>query len=119
MTRMPDRERPSLLFIQSDRHNPLVTGCYSDPLVRTPTLDRLVANGVVFDNAYCCSLICVSSRMSMLTGRRPYQNEAWANEHVLDSGIPKEVKAKMAPKREDSGILRACARHTQPAELFR
>ncbi|MFN2203476.1 MAG: sulfatase-like hydrolase/transferase [Caldilineaceae bacterium] len=80
--------RPNLLYIHTDQHSPFVTGCYGDPLVQTPNLDRLAAEGVVFDNVYCASPICVPSRMSMLTGRYPYQNEVWTNEHVLDSGIP-------------------------------
>ena len=80
--------RPNLLYIHTDQHNPFVTGCYGDPLVETPNLDRLAADGVRFDNVYCPSPICVPSRMAMLTGRHPYQNEVWTNSHILDSGIP-------------------------------
>lgn len=83
-----ERQRPNLLYIHTDQHNPYVTGCYGDPLVQTPNLDRLAANGVVFENTYCNSPICVPSRMSMLTGRHPYQNEVWTNSHSLASGIP-------------------------------
>jgi len=85
---MPERERPNLLYIHSDQHNPFVTGCCGDPLVRTPNLDWLAENGVVLEDAYCSSPICVPSRMSMLTGQHPYQNEVWTNTHILDSNIP-------------------------------
>lgn len=85
---MNEVNRPNLLYIHSDQHSPHVTGCYGDELVDTPNLDRLAASGVVFDNAYCCSPICVPSRMSMLSGRHPFQNEVWTNEHGLDSRIP-------------------------------
>lgn len=85
---MTDRTRPNLLYIHTDQHSPHVTGCYGDPLVETPNLDRLAAEGVVFENAYCCSPICVPSRMSMLSGQHPFQNEVWTNEHALDSSIP-------------------------------
>jgi len=81
-------DRPNLLYIHSDQHCPFVTGCYGDPLVRTPNLDRLAASGAVMDAAYCPSPICVPSRMSMLTGRHPFQNRAWTNRHMLDSSIP-------------------------------
>ena len=81
-------QRPNLLYIHSDQHNPAVTGRYGDPLVQTPNLDRLAKQGVVFEDVYCPSPICVPSRMSMLTGRYPYENEVWTNSHVLDSGIP-------------------------------
>ena len=85
---MNESNRPNLLYIHSDQHSPHVTGCYGNDLVDTPNLDRLAASGVMFDNVYCCSPICVPSRMSMLSGRHPYQNEVWTNEHGLDSRIP-------------------------------
>ena len=80
--------QPNLLYIHSDRHNPYVTGCYGDDLVKTPNLDKLASEGVVLENVYCPSPICVPSRMSMLTGRYPYENRVWTNSHILDSGIP-------------------------------
>ncbi len=85
---MREEKRPNLLYIHTDQHNPYVTGCYGDPLVQTPNLDRLAAGGVLFENTYCNSPICVPSRMSMLTGLHPYQNEVWTNSHGLDSSIP-------------------------------
>ncbi len=87
MPQMKDH-RPNLLYIHSDEHNAAVTGCYGDPLVKTPHLDTLAQRGVVLENVYCPSPLCVPSRMSMLTGRFPYENEVWANEHILDSSIP-------------------------------
>lgn len=84
----PACHKPNVLYIHSDQHNPLVTGCYGDNLVRTPHLDALAAAGVVLDNAYCPSPICVPSRMSSLTGRHPHENQVWTNSHGLDSSIP-------------------------------
>lgn len=83
-----NNQSPNLLYIHSDQHNPYVTGCYGDPLVETPNLDRLASEGVVLENVYCPSPICVPSRMSMLTGQYPHENCVWTNSHVLDSGIP-------------------------------
>ena len=40
---------PNLLYIHSDQHDPYVTGCYGDPLVQTPHLDRLASEGVVLE----------------------------------------------------------------------
>jgi len=85
---MSTTQPPNLLYIHTDQHNPYVVGCYGDPLIQTPNLDRLAQQGARFENVYCTSPICVPSRMSMLTGRHPYQNQVWTNSHVLDSGIP-------------------------------
>ena len=81
-------QKPNLLYIHSDQHNPYVTGCYGDELVHTPNLDKLASEGIVLENVYCPSPICVPSRMSMLSGRFPYENQVWTNSHILNSGIP-------------------------------
>ena len=52
---------PNILFLMSDQHAQKIAGCYGDPVVRTPHLDRLAARGVIFDNAYCPSPICTPS----------------------------------------------------------
>ncbi len=80
--------RPNLLYIHSDQHSAFVTGCYGDTAAETPNLDRLAARGAALENVYCPSPICVPSRMSMLTGRFPHENDVWTNTHILDSGIP-------------------------------
>ena len=65
---------PNLLFIFSDQHAQRIAGCYGDSHGATPNLDRLAAGGVVFDNAYCNSPICLPSRMSLLTGKHPVRH---------------------------------------------
>ncbi|MCZ7644032.1 MAG: sulfatase-like hydrolase/transferase [Planctomycetota bacterium] len=78
-------ERPNLLVIMSDEHDPGVTGCYGDPLVRTPRLDRLAAEGVTFDAAYCNSPLCVPSRLSFTAGQYVSRCGAWTNDCWLPS----------------------------------
>ncbi|MCA0423104.1 MAG: sulfatase-like hydrolase/transferase [Proteobacteria bacterium] len=78
----------NLLFLFSDQHAQRVAGCYGDAVVETPNLDRLAARGVTFDNAYTPSPICVPARMSMLTGRYPYEQECWTNDDILSSEFP-------------------------------
>ncbi len=71
----------------SDEHQRDITSCYGHRVVRTPYLDRLAAEGVVFENAYCNSPLCVPSRMSFMTGKYVHQVGAWDNSSVLDSAI--------------------------------
>ena len=78
-------KRPNLLFLFSDQHARSVAGCYGDSAALTPNLDRLAAQGVTFDHAYCPSPLCVPSRMSMLTGRYPFEQECWTNDDYLRS----------------------------------
>lgn len=78
-------ERPNLLVIMSDQHSPHVLGCEGDPVVRTPNLDALAAQGTLFENAYCQSPLCVPSRMSFLTARHPSDIGVWTNGCILPS----------------------------------
>ena len=82
------QQRPNLLYIHSDQHNPYVMGCAGDPVVETPHLDRLAAEGVQCTQVYCPSPVCVASRMAMLAGRYPSDIEVWTNNQILDSGVP-------------------------------
>lgn len=72
----------------SDEHDPAVSGCYGHPLVQTPHLDRLAAQGVLFENAYCNNPICVPSRMSFITGKFASDVNIFDNSSPLASEIP-------------------------------
>jgi choline-sulfatase len=82
---MPDPERPNLLIIMADEHAPQFSGPYGHPIVKTPNLDRLASEGVVFEHAYCNSPLCVPSRMSFMTGRYVHHIGAWDNTSALSS----------------------------------
>ncbi|MFW6060366.1 MAG: sulfatase [Phycisphaeraceae bacterium] len=69
---MPETDtRPNILWITIEHHRYDAIGALNNPHVRTPNLDRLVAEGTAFTRAYCQSTVCVPSRASFLTGRYP------------------------------------------------
>lgn len=84
---MAATDRPNLLLIMSDEHAPMFSGPYGHPLVQTPHLDRLAADGVVFQNAYCNSPLCTPSRMSFMTGRYVHHIGAWDNSAPIPSDM--------------------------------
>ena len=61
----------NVLWLCSDDHVPYVMGAYGNKQVRTPNLDRLAAQGMRFDAAFCNSPVCTASRQSFITGRYP------------------------------------------------
>lgn len=75
--------QPNILLIMSDEHGPMFSGCYGHPIVRTPHMDRLAERGVLFENAYCNSPLCLPSRMSFMTGRYISNIEVWDNDSIL------------------------------------
>jgi arylsulfatase A-like enzyme len=60
--------QPNILLFCTDQQRFDTIGALGNPHIRTPNVDRLVANGVAFQNAYCQTPICTPSRASFLTG---------------------------------------------------
>jgi N-sulfoglucosamine sulfohydrolase len=65
--------RPNILFLVSEDHGPEL-GIYGDSFARTPVLDQLGAEGVVFERAYVTQAGCSPSRATLFTGLYPHQN---------------------------------------------
>lgn len=60
--------RPNLIFFLTDDQRSDTLGCAGHPIVQTPTIDRLAAEGVLFLNSFCEVPICASSRATLFTG---------------------------------------------------
>ncbi|KRE86296.1 sulfatase [Paenibacillus sp. Soil766] len=63
--------KPNILWICTDQQRFDSLGCYGNPYVSTPNIDRLAERGTLFENAFCQSSVCAPSRGSFLTGRYP------------------------------------------------
>lgn len=59
---------PNILFVLTDDQRWDTLGCMGNRIIRTPTVDRLARNGVVFDNNFVTTSICMVSRASIFTG---------------------------------------------------
>jgi N-sulfoglucosamine sulfohydrolase len=63
---------PNFVFFITDDISPEDLGPYGNKVVKTPNLDRMAAEGLVFDNAYLTASSCSVSRTSIITGRYPH-----------------------------------------------
>ncbi|MCB0601178.1 MAG: sulfatase-like hydrolase/transferase, partial [Saprospiraceae bacterium] len=72
----PEKKKPNVLFISIDDLRPDI-GVYDNPLIHTPNLDALAADGMVFRQAYCQAAVCAPSRASLMTGLRPDSTRVW------------------------------------------
>ena len=75
-------KRPNILWIMTDEHRWDTICAYGRyDWVRSPNLDALAAEGVLFREAYCQAPLCVGSRVSMLTGRYPHHTGVYGFEY--------------------------------------
>jgi hypothetical protein len=139
--------RPNLLYVHSDQHSPMVLGCYGDPVVRTPNLDRLAPGGLVRKRVRPVTdlravknvglgrwkLVChpgqepqlfdLQEDPDELADRAPdpacHKIHGALTNRVLDGWDAEWVRHAMAAKRADNEILRAWERETQPPDQVR
>lgn len=66
-------ERPNIVFLLADDQCTYSMGCYGNQDVQTVNLDRLAKDGMVFDNHYDTTAICMASRANVITGMYEYK----------------------------------------------
>ncbi len=74
--------KPNVIFLLTDDQATISMGCYGNDSVKTPNLDKLAKNGVVFDRHYVTTAICMASRANIFTGLYEFRtgcNFTWGN----------------------------------------
>ncbi len=69
-----ERSATNILFIITDDHTAQMMSCYDSRFVRTPNLDRIATDGVLFANSFVANSISGPSRACMLTGKHSHIN---------------------------------------------
>lgn len=80
----------NVLFIAVDDLRPEL-GCYGAAHMKTPNIDRLASQGLLFERAYCQVAVCNPSRNSILSGCRPDTTGIFDNQHFLRGQMPDVV----------------------------
>lgn len=75
-------KRPNFVLFITDQQRADYLGCYDHPVLKTPNIDAIAANGVAFDRFYVASPVCMPNRASLMTGRMP------SSHGVRSNGIP-------------------------------
>jgi len=70
-------KRPNIIFLLSDDQRYNAMGCMGNSAIKTPNMDKLAAEGMVFDNHYNTTAICMASRACIMTGM--YEHKTGCN----------------------------------------
>ena len=99
-------DKPNILWICTDQQRFDTLGCYGNPYVHTPNLDRLAEQSVLFEYAFSQSPVCTPSRSSFLTGRYPRTTRCRQNgQSIPGDEIPvtkllHDARIRMRPIRQ-------------------
>jgi N-sulfoglucosamine sulfohydrolase len=73
--------RPNIVMIVADDHGLDALGCYGNPVIKTPHLDALAADGTRFTHAFCTTASCSPSRSVILSGQQNHRNGMYGLQH--------------------------------------
>ena len=111
-------ERPNIIFLLADDQCTYSLGCYGNQDVRTPHLDQLASDGVLFDRHYNTTAICMASRSNVLTGMYEYKTgcnfthgdmhpQVWAKSYPIllrEAGYLTAFAGKLGLEVEGKGL---------------
>jgi len=80
--------KPNFLILMADQLTARALPAYGNRIAKTPHLDALASQGVVFDSFYCNSPLCAPSRFSWLSGRQVSAIGAYDNAAEFPAQVP-------------------------------
>ena len=108
-------ERPNLLLFLADDMTYTDVGCFGNPDVRTPNIDRLAKQGLRLTRCYNSAPTCSPLRQSLFTGLYPVRNGAHPNHSRVHEGV-KSLPHHLRPLGYRVGLVGK--RHEAPASAF-
>lgn len=113
---MSDLQRPNILFIMADQFRGDCLGIVGHPDVKTPYLDTLASNGVLFNRAYSSCPSCIAARAALHTGL----SQASHRRVGYKDGIPWRYSHTLAGELAKSGYYTQCVgkMHVHPLRNY-
>ena len=88
MVKYVKREKQHILVVMADQLTALALGCYGNPTVKSPNIDRLAEQGVVFESAYSSSPLCTPARYAFMTGQNVSRCGGYDNAAYMPATMP-------------------------------
>jgi uncharacterized sulfatase len=90
--------RPNIVLIMTDTQGANLVGCYGRPELRTPNIDRLASQGVLFSRAHTTCPVCSPARSALFTGLHAHSTGVWSNHLPLGDTL-----VNMGQRFQDNG----------------
>lgn len=90
--RNTEEKKPNIIFIMADDLGYGDLGCYGQTKIKTPNIDKMANEGILFTNHYAGSSVCMPSRASLLTGYDQGHASIRGNPVWTESGNPVNLK---------------------------
>lgn len=110
-----ETRKPNIIIFLSDDHGAEDAGCFGNPDLKTPVIDQLANDGVVFTNAFSPVSVCAPSRSALFTGLYPHRNGCDKNHGSIGPGI-QTLPGYLKPLGYE--VVLAGKKHISPEELF-
>ncbi len=81
-------DKPNILLLMVDQMTIRAMSFYGNPVVKMPNLEKLAAESLLFENAYCASPLCAPARFSLLTGKQSVNINAFDNASEFPASTP-------------------------------
>ena len=113
-------QKPNIVLIVSDDHGTDALGCYGNPVIKTPALDALSAEGTLFTDANCTTASCSPSRSVILTGLHNHRNGQYGLQHTFHhyQSFDDTVSLPVALRKNGYRTARIGKFHVAPDAVF-
>ena len=107
--------RPNFLIYLSDDHSYQDAGCYGNPVIQTPHIDRFAGEGMRFTHMFTVAAMCAPSRSALLSGSYPFRNGCVQNHGSVRPSLKTLPHHLSAVGYE---VVLAGKRHIAPEQAF-
>jgi N-sulfoglucosamine sulfohydrolase len=116
-----ENKKPNIVLIVTDDHGRGDLGCYGHPVIKTPNLDQLAAEGVRFTNAFCTTASCSASRSVILSGLYNHYNGQYGHQHAYHHFISFDYVRSLPVLLSQGGYrtVRIGKYHVAPDEVYK
>ncbi len=86
-----ENSKPNIIWITTEGVPLRVLSCYGSSIMKTPNIDRIAKEGMLFKNSFCNNALCAPSRATLLTGKYDHLNGMLSNPGETTHGVTRST----------------------------